>query len=294
MTTFIVTYNPTKWHWDPAERTAAVRETAAGRPAADSWSTGNRKSGVVPHHGRVFLLQQGSGPRGVVASGTFVSEVAQGPHWDGTPGKVANYADVEWDRVVEEGDLLSLSDIEAVVGGVDWSRIQAGGVILPGPADQVLERLWADHSGASSGAGTGVPGRARGPSWQADPEKRRAVEDHAQAMLEQHYRHAGWAVKDTRYGNPYDAVATKNGQTLYLEAKGTETDGVTVKVTSGEVEFARTHPGQCVLGTVSEIRFRDDGVVEPASGRLTTHQWDPDGGFLRPTAYDWRPPDTTI
>jgi hypothetical protein len=60
------------------------------------------------------------------------------------------------------------------------------------------------------------------------------------------YRDHGWDVKDVRYGNPYDATATKDGHTLWLEAKGTETKGTAVIVTRGELQWAREHPGDCI------------------------------------------------
>jgi hypothetical protein len=292
VTTFIVTYNPARWDWDPADRRSIVRRTARGSRVRGRWSTGNRNSGVVPKQDRVFLLRQGSEPRGIIGSGTLTSGITQKPHWDGTPGKIANYAEILWDRMLDDDELLPLDDVQAAVGGVSWDRIQGGGIVLPPPADAALERVWAEHLGAEIVVpGAAAPGkRSRGQAWQADPDKRREVEDHAQEMLEKHYRAKRWKVEDTRRGNPYDAKATKGTQVRYLEAKGTETDGVTVKVTSGEVDFARTHPGECVLGVVSGIRFLEDGTLDKASGDLKLYDWDPDTGALKPTAYDWKPP----
>lgn len=67
-------------------------------------------------------------------------------------------------------------------------------------------------------------------------------------------------MEDTRYANPFDAVATKGRQTRYLEAKGTQGDGDSVLVTAGEVNFARLHAGECVIGIVPDIRFRRTDV----------------------------------
>ena len=57
-------------------------------------------------------------------------------------------------------------------------------------------------------------------------------------------------------GNPFYAIATKGNRRLYLEAKGTETDGISVEVTAGEVRFACEHPGECVLGPEVGQRLR--------------------------------------
>jgi len=53
-----------------------------------------------------------------------------------------------------------------------------------------------------------------------DPERRTKVENAAQDRLMDHYRKDGWTVKDTRHGNPYDAIAEKDGEVVYLELKG--------------------------------------------------------------------------
>lgn len=56
------------------------------------------------------------------------------------------------------------------------------------------------------------------------------------------FRDQGWNVVDTRLGNPYDAVATRDREVVHLEAKGTETEGAAVMVTVGEIEHARSNP----------------------------------------------------
>ncbi len=126
--------------------------------------------------------------------------------------------------------------------------------------------------------------------WQPDAAKRSLIEDHAQELLEKHFRQLGWEVQDKRRGNPFDCVATKDGERKYLEAKGTETDGASVLVTQGEVNFAREHPGECVIGIVSGIRFDEDGALESTSGNLKVHNWDPDNGVLTARTYTWKPP----
>jgi hypothetical protein len=126
--------------------------------------------------------------------------------------------------------------------------------------------------------------------WQVDPIMRKSVEEHAQVLLEGRFRKKGWKVADARRGNPFVAVATKGKKTRYLAAKGTERDGVSILVTPREVRYARAHPGECVTGIVSGVRFRPDGALEPTSGTLVSHVWDPDSGVLKPTGYTWAPP----
>ncbi len=282
MTTYVLTYNPQNWDW-AGDRGDGVARTANGEAVAGRWSTGVRTSGIGPGDTAV-LLRQGRGARGLIGHGTFVSDVYQDEHWDGS-GRDANYADVEWDVLLSDEDLVPLADVAAAVTTVNWNNIQGSGIVVPAPGDVALDRLWDQVA-----LGSGGPGRRQGSKnqgWQDDPLRRKAVEDHAQRLLERKYRDAGWTVKNTRYGNPYDAVATKGKRTRYLEAKGTETDGRSVLVTAGEVRWAEQHPGECVLGVVSGVRFDSSGRLDETSGTLTEHDWDPTTGVLRPRTYTW-------
>ena len=49
-------------------------------------------------------------------------------------------------------------------------------------------------------------------------------------------------VHDEHKKNPYDLRCVKAESTLFVEVKGTKSQGHSVLVTVGEVEFARTHP----------------------------------------------------
>lgn len=105
----------------------------------------------------------------------------------------------------------------------------------------------------------------------------------------QHYRDQGYDVVDMRIGNSFDARATKNDEVLYLEAKGTTTDGSSVIVSRGEVAWARSHVGECVLGVLSGVRFTADNDIDPVSGRLQLFEWLPDDDELAPRVLDWTP-----
>jgi len=65
--------------------------------------------------------------------------------------------------------------------------------------------------------------------------------------------------------------------------------GQSVIVTRREVQWARDHPGECVLGVLSDIRFTEDGEVDPDSGTFRLYPWDPDDDDLHPRDYDWTP-----
>ena len=285
--TMVATWNPDKWHWSQWDRDA--RATEAGGIVRGRWSTGSRKEGVEPGD-RVFLLKQGNEPRGIVGSGTCSSRIFQDQHWDDErAGDDANFVLIEWDTIVTEDNLLPHSELTArIPAGRLWRPQGSGSLLAPDVASD-LEALWAEHLQQPAPV---PPRTSPRQGWRLDKERRKKVEDAAQARLEQYFRDDGWEVKDVRYGNSYDAMATKAGEpVLYLEAKGTETAGASVIVSRGEVNWARDHPGQCVLGILSDVRFLPSGDVDPNSGVFRLYNWRPGKGELVPRDYDWTPAD---
>lgn len=137
-------------------------------------------------------------------------------------------------------------------------------------------------------AGDGAVSHGQG--WQSDPVQRKHVEDAAQDRLMAHYVDRRWQVEDTRFGSSYDAVARRGDEVVYLEAKGTQTDGASVLVSSGEVNHARAHPGQCVMGVLSQINCDASGAIDPTSGVFKIMPFEPDADALLATAYRWALP----
>lgn len=145
----------------------------------------------------------------------------------------------------------------------------------------------------SGGAGTPAEDEPNGGSqaYATEAELRKAIEDVAQNRLMQHFRQLGWVVEDTHLTSPFDARATKASAVQYLEAKGTTSNANSVFVTSGEVDWARDHPSECVMGIVSNIELDPEGFVDATSGTLRLVDWTPDSGELKPIQYQWSPPD---
>jgi hypothetical protein len=288
--TMMVTWNPQKWNpdgtWADETYPRQVEAVADGGLLRGQWATGGRTGGIEPGD-RVFFLRQGREPRGVIGSGTTTSRIFNDGHWDDDrAGGIANYVLIDWDTLLLPEDGLPIEAlIDRIPEGGIW-RPQASGWILPPDAAAKLEALWAEHLGlATPPPPRGTPRQG----WQMDPARRKKVEDAAQRMLMEHFRKDGWTVQDVRFGNPYDAIATKNGRTLWLEAKGTETSGASVIVTPNEVEWARTHPGDCIIGILSDVTFLPNGEIDAASGTFRVFTWNPDGGALAPRAYDFTP-----
>lgn len=282
--TMIVTWNPNEWPNE--EYSQEVAAIAAGSIVHGRWSTGVRRSGIEPGD-RVFFLRQGVEPRGIIGSGTASSRIFQGDHWsDDRARDIANYVFIEWDTLVMPEDGIPHAELVArLPAGGEW-RPQGSGWVLPPALSADLEQLWAEHLGQPAP----VPPRTTPrQGWRLDPVRRKKVEDAAQDRLMEHYRAEGWQVQDVRFGNPYDAVATNGGTVLFLEAKGTETAGASVIVSRHEVDWARDHPGECVIGILSDITFLPSGDVDPTSGVFRVLEWNPDGGSLDPRLYDFTP-----
>jgi hypothetical protein len=275
----ILTWNPDKFRWGDGYFDA-VEQTAQGEAVLVGWSTGGRKGGVSKGD-RVFMLRQGTQGRGIVASGTVVTEIYQDRGWGGSGG-LANYVDVLLEHVVSVEDALPTEVLKRQLPETNRDRLQMSGTFLKTELVSELEGLWSNHL---LGVGRQSDNsRSQGQSRLMDAVRRMKIEDAAQNRLMEHYRSQGWTVTDSRHGNPFDAVAKKSGpwvastcgivgpsgpeedEVLYLEAKGTQSAGSTVLVTRGEVDHARANMGRCVMGLWSGIEFDSDGEVDLLSG----------------------------
>ncbi len=285
----LLTWNPDKGDWAEGYEDA-VEKTALGGEVASRWSTGSRRSGLAPGD-RAFLLRQGAEPRGVVAVGRITSEVYEDAHWDGSGG-IANYVDVTFEVVLQPDEVLPVADLQSAVPTQNWSP-QGSGSLVKSANLEPIEQLWGTHLDQLLGgdvAGGPDSGKRSGQGRMLDPVLRKKVEDAAQDRLMASFRDDGWDVEDTRFGNPYDAIATRNGETRYLEAKGTVTPGGSVVLTRGEVEHARSHPGKWIVGIWSGIRFLDDGEVDQDAGAFEILTVTPADEHLEVIDYHWRVP----
>ncbi len=142
MTTYLITWNPKKWHWwdnlgDTFERSG---EYHFGR-----WSCGNSKS--IRPDDRVFLIRLGQEPRGIVASGWADSEPWEGPHWDKSKsdaGKKALYIDVRFDVLFNPGTekILPRKNLSiGILGKMHWDSQQSG-IRIPDDVAAKLEEEW--------------------------------------------------------------------------------------------------------------------------------------------------------
>jgi len=147
LSAIVLTWNPQRWSFAEGERAEQQVRTESGRLTPKAWSIGRRRS--VPAGQRAFLLRQGDGPRGIVASGWTRDLVerttAAGPSADKTL-----YVQVDWDFVVNEADPLPVALLAERALGVNWNSIRQSGVDIPDTAAAVVESLWSAHVRAAA------------------------------------------------------------------------------------------------------------------------------------------------
>ncbi|MGY3320776.1 protein NO VEIN domain-containing protein [Arthrobacter sp. TE12232] len=253
------------WYgYDPGATAAELWENNRGdwrllaeRIAAERWAALN-------YQGRVVLVAELEEPAYEILPGT-------------TPPKKALFG-----RVLPAGHPVREALMRTQVVYSSRNAIQYD------PALDVAEPIEADSSVVLDTETEDRPGAA-GQGLQMDAEVRKAIEDAAQDRLMSYFRDRSWAVTDTRQNRPYDAVADKGTERIYLEAKGTQSRGDSVIVTRNEVNHARQHPGACVMGVWSDMKLVD-GVVDRGSGKFSVLPFSPDDQDLRPRDFDWRLP----
>ena len=80
---------------------------------------------------------------------------------------------------------------------------------------------------------------AKNQGFLLDGKLRKALEDYAMEAAKKYFRSKGYDVEDHHQDHPYDLRCTKKNEGLYVEVKGTQTNGKGIILTSGEVRFAR-------------------------------------------------------
>lgn len=137
-----------------------------------------------------------------------------------------------------------------------------------------------------------VPGHdGRGQGYINDPQKRKAVELHAEDMAI-HYLETveGWT-DVVRVGKPYDLRCSRDGAEKRVEVKGTTGTGASVFLTANEVDHARGNdsgqPIDLILVSGILVTRSDDSGYIASGGRLAQYRdYIPADEDLRPTQYE--------
>lgn len=146
MSTYLATWNPKFWTWTNLAENA--QQTRDGIAVAEPWSCGVTKR--IERGSRLFLLKQGTQPKGIMGSGHSTSGVYEDEHWDASQaerGRTALYIGADWEIILDPAvePLLPVAAFQAGdLPAVHWNT-QSSGISIPDPVADRMEALWLRH-----------------------------------------------------------------------------------------------------------------------------------------------------
>ena len=132
---------------------------------------------------------------------------------------------------------------------------------------------------------------AKSQGFVLDSKLRKALETHAMTTAQRYFEAEGYTCEDHSKVCPYDLCCRREKETLYIEVKGTQTDGNEIILTRGEVAFARKHKGQMALFILHTIPVSEEKGqhVLGVGKRKLIQPWDVDLGTLKPLTFKYEP-----
>jgi hypothetical protein len=118
----------------------------------------------------------------------------------------------------------------------------------------------------------------------------KAIEQRAVELTRAHFDDLNYETKDVGSEESYDIRATKDGQTIKVEVKGTTSDGSDVTLTWNEVELHESEHPYNAFAVVRHITLHRNGDQSTATGGdlVLEMPWKLDPGRLQPIAYRYR------
>lgn len=273
---FVMLWNPERWPiTDFLAELDAVQQGSLGQ-----WSTGARQSGIFDGD-LVLLLQVGRDGKGLIGCGTAhtsnergVECVFTGDHW-GKKKTRTNYVNVRWGHLVHPDDRLVADHFVGQFPQVSWAHLEASGTRIPTDVAVSLTDQFRQHVASQSLDSPEVADaraeidllagrhpknsnkRRRGSrAVRITAEQRRCIELRAMNLAKAHLRKQGWTkIVDTSAGNPFDFYCKRANAELWVEVKGTTSNGSSVVLTRNEVKHHRSvHPRSSLI-VVYNIRL---------------------------------------
>ena len=111
--------------------------------------------------------------------------------------------------------------------------------ITKGYFDRISKKMVSAHGSLADQKGTGKAKTgmedsavqalekklATSQGFLLDSKLRKALEDYSMDAARQHFESLGYVVEDHSKNHPYDFLCTRSKETLYVEVKGTQTNG---------------------------------------------------------------------
>jgi 5-methylcytosine-specific restriction enzyme A len=153
MKTYLLTWNPRRWHWDEHDLAETSDKTLAGNSVFASWSCGVTKS--IDPGDRIFLMRVTEEPKGIIASGRVTTAPHLRLHWDAAKaaaGEKCLGVDGEWERLINPlvDAPLGMQELQqGKLANFNWTP-QSSGTRIPDDIASELEVKWAVHVGKTS------------------------------------------------------------------------------------------------------------------------------------------------
>jgi hypothetical protein len=130
----------------------------------------------------------------------------------------------------------------------------------------------------------------RGAGYQSNPRIRMAIEDYAMKWAERHLRREGLQPVDKHKTESFDFLCSFSGKDLFVEVKGTQSDGTCISLTPNEVTHARKNQNSALF-IVYDLQVKDGQPPKVAGGKeLFLMPWDINAGKLEARGYAFTVP----
>ncbi len=132
-----------------------------------------------------------------------------------------------------------------------------------------------------------------GQGFRVSNETRKAIEDKAMLIASSYFKEEGWIVTNVSSNHSYDLHCKMRDQELYVEVKGTTTDGASVLLTPNEVTHAQQNYPNTALFVVSNLvvnKGQDNGVVIEGGEIKLFQPWSLESEYLTVTGYSYELP----
>lgn len=147
MASFLLVWNPNRWHWDENDLEQAVLSVQNGEVVSDRWSCGRTRK--IKRGDHVFLIRLGKEPRGIFGSGIVTKEPFEAPHWAET-GRNAFFVEFRYLSLVNpEQDVIVPRDIlknEPRFSLMHWDS-QMSGIQIPDNIADEMGKFWDEIVG---------------------------------------------------------------------------------------------------------------------------------------------------
>lgn len=120
--------------------------------------------------------------------------------------------------------------------------------------------------------------------------ERKAIELHAMALASAHLQAEGFAVKDVSANESFDLLATRKGEAIKVEVKGTTGSAAEILLTRNEVELHKSSfPNNALIVVHSMLLSKGDGIPVVAGGTLEMrYPWNLDPNRLSGISFSYR------